>query len=123
MDVHVGSSAIKLISGNLCDPKDINGIAHFLEHLLFMGTKSYPDEAEYTKFLAENGGRSNAFTSGDHTNYYFDIQSHELPQALSMFSKFFIEPLFLESCIDRELKAVDSEHKKNLQVRGVLGLH
>lgn len=106
LDCHVGS---------LSDPSDLQGLAHFCEHLLFMGTVTYPDENEYTKFLSSHGGSSNAFTTGDRTNYYFDVQADHFEPALDRFSKFFIEPLFLESCIDRELNAVDSEHKKNLQ--------
>lgn len=79
-----------------------------------MGTKTYPSENEYSSYLAAHGGRSNAFTSGEHTNYFFDILAEFLEPALDRFSKFFKEPLFLPSCIDRELLAVDSEHKKNL---------
>lgn len=49
------------------------------------------------------------------TNYYFDIAPDALEGALDRFSGFFIEPLFNEDCTEREIKAVDSEHKKNLQ--------
>jgi insulysin len=51
----------------------------------------------------------------DSTNYYFQIGHEFLEPALDRFSQFFIAPLFLADCTDRELKAVDSEHKKNLQ--------
>ena len=43
------------------------GIAHFLEHMLFMGTEKYPDENEYSKFLAAHGGSSNAYTAAEDT--------------------------------------------------------
>ncbi|KAJ3307410.1 Insulinase (Peptidase M16) [Kappamyces sp. JEL0829] len=108
------SAALDCHVGSLSDPRDLPGLAHFLEHLLFMGTKTYPSENEYSSFLSKHGGRSNAFTSGDHTNYFFDVHADFLEGALDRFSKFFIEPLFLESCIDRELQAVHSEHEKNL---------
>ena len=42
----------------------------------------YPDENEYSKFLNQNGGGSNAFTSADHTNYYFDVSPDKLEGAL-----------------------------------------
>ena len=42
----------------------------------------YPDENEYNKFLSQNGGSSNAFTSSDHTNYFFDISPDKLEGAL-----------------------------------------
>lgn len=51
----------------------IKGIAHFLEHMLFMGTEKYPDENEYSKFLSAHGGASNAYTDSEDTVYYFDV--------------------------------------------------
>ncbi|KAJ3190934.1 Insulinase (Peptidase M16) [Irineochytrium annulatum] len=106
MDVHVG---------HLLDPEDAPGLAHFCEHLLFMGNEKYPSENEYSQFLASHGGSSNAFTDTDSTNYYFDVIPDHLPGAFDRFIQFFISPLFDPSCTEREMRAVDSEHKKNLQ--------
>ncbi|XP_043912628.1 insulin-degrading enzyme isoform X1 [Protopterus annectens] len=105
LDVHIGS---------LSDPPKIAGLAHFCEHMLFLGTKKYPKENEYNQFLNEHAGSSNAFTSGEHTNYYFDVSHEHLEGALDRFSQFFLCPLFDESCKDREVNAVDSEHEKNV---------
>ncbi|XP_047668117.1 insulin-degrading enzyme isoform X1 [Tachysurus fulvidraco] len=105
LDVHIGS---------LSDPSNIAGLAHFCEHMLFLGTKKYPKENEYSQFLSEHAGSSNAFTSGEHTNYYFDVSHEHLQGALDRFAQFFLCPLFDESCKDREVNAVDSEHEKNL---------
>lgn len=80
-----------------------------------MGTKRFPKENEYQQFLSANNGQSNAWTAMTSTNYYFDIAPDALEGALDRFSGFFIEPLFNEDCTEREIKAVDSEHKKNLQ--------
>ncbi|KAI9355143.1 Metalloenzyme, LuxS/M16 peptidase-like protein [Zopfochytrium polystomum] len=109
LDVHVG---------HLSDPDSVPGLAHFCEHLLFMGTEKFPEENEYSRFLAEHGGSSNAFTSADHTNYYFDVKAESLKGAFDRFIQFFVTPLFSPSCTERELLAVDSEHKKNLQSDG-----
>lgn len=49
------------------------------------------------------------------TVYYFDVQSEFLEEALDMFASFFTTPLFTESSTLREINAVDSENKKNLQ--------
>ncbi|KAJ3143098.1 Insulinase (Peptidase M16) [Physocladia obscura] len=106
MDVHVG---------HLSDPAVAPGLAHFCEHLLFMGNAKYPSENEYSQYLAAHGGSSNAFTAADHTNYYFDVKAEFFEGALDRFTQFFVSPLFDSSCTDREMKAVDSEHKKNLQ--------
>ncbi|XP_061601535.1 insulin-degrading enzyme isoform X2 [Cololabis saira] len=105
LDVHIGS---------LSDPDNISGLAHFCEHMLFLGTQKYPKENEYSQFLSEHAGSSNAFTSGEHTNYYFDVSHEHLQGALDRFAQFFLCPLFDESCKDREVNAVDSEHEKNL---------
>lgn len=80
-----------------------------------MGTAKYPRENEYSEFLAQHSGMSNAFTGLDNTNYYFEVGHAHLQGALDRFSQFFISPAFSENCKDRELRAVDSEHKKNLQ--------
>ncbi|KAG0165438.1 Insulinase (Peptidase M16) [Apophysomyces sp. BC1034] len=65
--------------------------------------------------LSDPVGYANAFTAAENTNYYFEIGHQWLEGALDRFSHFFIDPLFSSSCTERELKAVDSEHKKNLQ--------
>jgi len=51
----------------------------------------------------------------DETVYYFDVHPPALPGALDRFAQFFISPLFTDSCTEREILAVDSENKKNLQ--------
>ncbi|KUF87995.1 hypothetical protein AM588_10001665 [Phytophthora nicotianae] len=66
------SAAMDVRVGFHSDPDDIPGLAHFCEHMLFMGTAKYPDENSYSVFLNAHGGSSNAFTSGRDTNYYFD---------------------------------------------------
>ena len=68
------SAAMDVNVGHLSDPDDIPGLAHFCEHMLFLGTEKYPDEKSYKSFLSAHGGRSNAYTSTENTNYYFDIQ-------------------------------------------------
>ena len=60
MDVGAGSA--------LDDPR-AKGIAHFCEHMLFMGNEKYPDESEYATYITKNGGMNNAFTALECTNY------------------------------------------------------
>ncbi|QZA59128.1 insulinase family protein [Candidatus Rhabdochlamydia porcellionis] len=97
---------------------DYPGIAHFLEHMLFMGTKAYPDESEYMQFIKDHGGKVNAYTAPDRTVYMFSIHNDAYPQAIDRFSHFFIDPLFSTSCRQRELNAVDNEHAKNIEHDG-----
>ncbi|KAH7350004.1 insulin-degrading enzyme [Plectosphaerella cucumerina] len=127
-DTDKASAALDCNVGNFSDEDDMPGMAHAVEHLLFMGTKKYPVENEYSQYLAANSGSSNAYTGPTSTNYYFEVSARPandeeptdenpsaLKGALDRFAQFFIEPLFLASTLDRELRAVDSENKKNLQ--------
>ncbi|BGP38130.1 metalloprotease [Rhodotorula kratochvilovae] len=109
------AAAMDVQVGHLSDPEDIPGLAHFCEHLMFMGTEKYPAETDYSEFLTQHSGSSNAFTGMDQTNYYFDVAPEHLAPALDRFAQFFISPLFDPSCTDREANAVHSENSKNLQ--------
>ncbi|KAJ3020429.1 UNVERIFIED_CONTAM: Insulinase (Peptidase M16) [Siphonaria sp. JEL0065] len=113
------SAAMDVNVGYLYDPDEAPGLAHFLEHLLFLGTEKYPRENEYSQYLSDvGGGYSNAYTAAENTNYYFEVSADKptiLEGALDRFAQFFLRPRFDESCTDRELIAVDSEHKKNVQ--------
>ncbi|KAK4883510.1 hypothetical protein RN001_006829 [Aquatica leii] len=108
------AAALDVNIGYLSDPDHIPGLAHFCEHMLFLGTEKYPNENDYSKFLSEHGGNSNAATYPDHTVYYFDIVPDYLQDTLDRFAQFFISPLFTESATERELNAVHSEHEKNI---------
>ena len=92
----------------------VDGIAHFLEHMLFMGSSKYPDENEYSQIVTENGGYSNAYTTSDHTNYYFTCTPDGLFNVLDVFAQFFISPLLKKDSVQREINAVDSEYKNGL---------
>ncbi len=55
---NMASASMSVMVGSLEDPGDRQGLAHFLEHMLFLGTKKYPDVDEYGKYLKTNGGYS-----------------------------------------------------------------
>ena len=108
------SAAMQVNVGHMSDDPRTPGLAHFLEHMLFQGTTTYPGAASYKKFLSDHGGSSNASTGMVTTTYFFDITHPFLELAVDRFSKFFIEPLFSQDCTDRELNAVNSENAKNI---------
>ena len=114
-DANTNKSAASMTVGvgHFSDGK-IKGIAHFLEHMLFMGSHKYIDFDFYNNKLAEFGGSSNAYTSHDHTNYYFDVANTHFFEMLEIFSRFFIDPLLNELYVEKEKNAVDSEHNKNI---------
>lgn len=87
---------------------------HFLEHMIFMGSRQHPKENELDQFLSANGGGSNAETECEYTLFYFDIVEEHLQGALSRFSSLFIEPLMLREAMSREIEAVESEFQNNI---------
>lgn len=111
-------AALAVSVGSWNDPVEYPGMAHFLEHMLFMGTKAYPDEAEYSRFIQANGGSMNAYTASDKTVYSFSISPQSFEGGLDRFSHFFIDPLFSQNSISRELHNVDQEHAKNVEHDG-----
>jgi insulysin len=106
-DKAAASMNVAVGSGN--DPADREGMAHFLEHMLFLGTEKYPDPGEYQQFIKSHGGSHNAFTAFRDTNYFFDIQAEHLEPALDRFAEQFAAPLFTPELVDRERQAVHSE--------------
>ncbi|KAJ2746002.1 metalloprotease [Coemansia sp. BCRC 34301] len=110
-DTETAAAVLSVNVGSSMDPVELQGLAHFLEHMLFMGTEKYPDEDEYLSFISEHSGYSNASTSFSRTKYYFDIANDAFEEALDRFSSFFTSSLLKPDCVDRELCAVDSEFK------------
>lgn len=108
------AAALDVNVGFMYDPKELPGLAHFCEHMLFLGTEKFPSENDYNKYISEHGGMNNAFTTLDHTTYYFDVAHTHFAEALDRFSQFFMAPLFTESMSEREVHAIHSEHEKNI---------
>ena len=110
-DIDKSAVAIDVYIGSADDPKEYQGLAHCLEHVIFLGTKKYPNASEFDDFLNLNSGFSNANTSLDHTNYHFEISNEKIEKGIDMFSEFFSEPLFEEEFLNKELNAIESEFK------------
>ncbi|KAL4558067.1 hypothetical protein LXL04_036263 [Taraxacum kok-saghyz] len=100
--------------GSFSNPEGLEGLAHFLEHMLFYASEKYPLEDSYSTYISAHGGRTNAYTSTQNTNYYFDVNADCFEEALDRFAQFFIKPLMSSNATAREIKAVDSEYQKNL---------
>jgi len=117
-EVEQSAAALAVEAGSWNDPVEYPGMAHFLEHMLFMGTKAYPQEFEYIQYINDHGGKYNAYTASDRTVYMFAVNNDGFEGALNRFAHFFIDPLFNPHCIERELLAVDQEHAKNIENDG-----
>lgn len=108
------AAALAVGVGSVDDPPEREGLAHFLEHLLFLGTEKYPEPGEYKQFLSAHGGSHNAYTAYDHTNYFFQVDAEHLEPVLDRFAQFFIAPLFAERYVENERQIVHSEYQSKL---------
>jgi insulysin len=79
-------ASVNVQVGSLQDPDQKLGLAHFLEHMLFMGTKDFPKHNEFSEFLSKESGNDNAFTDLEDTNYYFCCKNEAFLTGLKMFS-------------------------------------
>ena len=70
-------------AGSADEPKGSSGVAHFLEHLLFKATDKM-ESGEFSKVVAANGGRDNAFTSYDYTAYFQRVVADRLELMMTM---------------------------------------
>lgn len=108
------AAAVAVNVGHFDDPEHRPGLAHFLEHMLFLGTKEYPEVGEFQSYIAQHGGTNNAWTGPEHTCYFFDISNSHFEQGLHRFSRFFATPLFNANAAEKERQAVDSEYQMKL---------
>ena len=118
-DTVQSAAALSVDVGAYHDPESWEGLAHFLEHMLFLGTEKYPDADEYTRYLSQHGGTRNATTEYDKTNYYFAVDSDGFEGTLDRFAQFFIAPLFDEKYVEREKNAVHAEYSGRINVDNI----
>ncbi|MDX1705038.1 insulinase family protein [Pseudidiomarina sp.] len=119
------TAALAVAAGHFQDPDDAQGLAHFLEHMLFLGTKNYPEAAGYQTFMSQHGGHHNAWTGTEFSSYYFSIDPAHFDAGLDRFIRFFHEPLFNPEWIDKELLSVESEFqlKRRDELRRLYQVH
>ena len=103
------AAALSVGLGAASDPEDYPGMAHYLEHMLFMGSRQFPEPDGFMAFTAEHGGMTNAYTGLDITNYMMLVENDAFPEALDRFSSFFTDPLLDPTYIDKEKNAVNAE--------------
>lgn len=103
------AAALSVGVGLLQDPMSQQGMAHYLEHMLFLGTERYPDTNAYSEFMTANGGLQNAYTWLDITNYMFKVNNDAFDEALARFSDFFKAPKLYPEYTEKEKNAVNAE--------------
>ena len=115
------AASLTVLRGSYNEPDEYPGLAHFLEHMLFIGTEKYPQVDGYQQFISSHGGSSNAYTAAEVTNYFFDIQPEYFQDGMDRFSQFFISPLLDADYVEREKNAVNSEYQMQIKDDGWRG--
>ena len=77
-ETQTAAAAMAVAAGQLQDPPEVQGLAHFCEHMLFLGNKKFPGESDFDSFCAQSAGYSNAWTSLDRTVYHFMLAHDRL---------------------------------------------
>ena len=108
--MHTVSTGIWVAGGARQEPADVNGIAHFIEHLLFKGTKRRSSR-QISLEMDSMGGVLNAFTGHEYVCYYGKVLASFLPRAADLLSDIFLNSVFPHEEIERERKVVLQEIK------------
>ncbi len=100
-------------TGSIDEDDSNNGVAHFLEHLFFKGTKNH-EPGEFDQILETKGAITNAATSKDFTHYYVTIPSKDFDLAMELHGDMMLHPLIPRNEMEKERKVVLEEINKDL---------
>lgn len=103
--------AVTLRYGHFNDPKAIPGLAHLLEHLLFNGSQSYPEDNGIIQFADNHTGTVNAWTATEVSAYYLSVPPHAFEESVARLQDMLQQPLFNTEAIAKEITAIDAEFK------------
>jgi len=96
-------------AGSNNENKDINGISHFIEHMVFEGTKKRANARVISNEIEGIGGELNAYTSNERTCFYAKVPKSYFDKALDIVSDIIQNPLFNEKNIEKERKIILKE--------------
>ena len=95
--------AIHVDSGSRDENPEINGISHFLEHMMFRGSQKYPDSVALAAALESFGGETNAMTSVESTVFWLRGSNKRLLPAIETFAEFILHPTFKDLETERSI--------------------
>lgn len=112
-------------AGHFYDPKDCQGLAHLLEHTLFMGSRHLPKPNAINGFIEQQGGSINAWTGTEYANYHFNCRGDALAQALPAFADMLRQPLFKKEALQNEIQSINAEFefKRKDDLRRLYQIH
>lgn len=93
-------------AGSNDEPEQLSGITHFLEHMIFEGTKNYGDALELSRVVDNIGGELNAATSKNRTFVYVRVGKRFLPHALDVVSDMVVHPTFEDKAFKKEKQII-----------------
>lgn len=96
--------------GSSYEHMGITGVSHVLEHMMFKGTSDYP-AGEFSRIIAEHGGRENAFTGHDYTAYFQQLEKSRLPIALELEADRMRGLILQQAEFEKEVKVVMEERR------------
>jgi len=96
-------------AGSEYETKRVNGVSHFLEHMMFKGTVNRPRPGMIAHELAALGAQSNAFTDQECTGYWAKAQAEKLPKILEIVSDLYLNPVFNPNEIEKERGVIMQE--------------
>ncbi|WP_423185989.1 insulinase family protein [Alishewanella sp. d11] len=114
-DSEKSAAALTVNVGHFDDPAEREGLAHFLEHMLFLGSAKYPNAGDFQQFISEHGGNHNAWTGSEHSHFYFDIEHHHFSNGLARFADMFSAPLFHADYVEKERQTIEAEFAMKLK--------
>ncbi len=109
-DLPVVSVSISNRFGAAYESSTLKGIAHVIEHSVFMGTKTRSHE-QISSEIEKRGGILNAFTSHEITSFWFKLPSEHLFTGLTILSDLLLHPLFNEKKFEKEKRVIIEEIK------------
>jgi len=105
------TALVLLPCGSRYERKNINGVSHFIEHMIFKGTEKRPTALDISQELDGVGASYNAFTGKDHTGYYIKVKRDKLELALDVLSDILFFSRFAKEEIERERGVICEEIK------------
>lgn len=103
------AAALAVPVGSLDNPATQPGLAHYLEHMLFLGSAKYPQAGEFQAFLTKNGGQTNAATAYTSTVYMLEVDASAFAEAVRRMADTLAQPLLDPEYAAKELHAIDAE--------------
>lgn len=117
--------SLSVKAGHFYDPTEYQGLAHLLEHALFLGSQHLPKANEINDLAERCGGSINAWTGTEYANYHFHCHENALPAMLPAFCDMIAHPLLEPDALSKEVEAIEAEFqfKRKDDLRRLYQIH